>query len=434
MKRMTLAALSVTLLPLAGWGGTVVNAQEAALKVILDGKTLQFDVPPVAIQGTTLVPMRKIFEGLGATITSWDNATQTVTAVKHQTEIMYTIGETEALKNGREVTFSATPGRIVQGQTFVPLRFISESLGANVQYDAQTKTITILSGQSTKNWAATPELVSQYRLTLPHAAMMEKVPAWVSYLKQHQDANSIVFFGDSTTWGSYMGRLETASSIIQQTTGIQTFNFGVPGFTTTHMVPFMKYVMQDVNEPQVAIQLQYFWGDSKEYTGLKELLTASIPDYSTGLAALGMDMNQDDEYLKPSFADYTARDPEALARRIDELKPLFIPKSAMDPELEARLIELKNWIAARPDQLFYIYVPPYMLTEIEKNTCLSAPQLANYTKQMEALFKDMDNVRFRDFNQMDIEWKTTDFIDWIHRSAQGEKRFAELLQNWLTEG
>lgn len=114
----------------------------ATPQVILDGQTLSFDVPPVIENGSTLVPLRVIFEALGADV-QWDGNTQTVTASKSGTEIRLIIGGV-AYKNGQEVQLSV-PAKIIEGRTMVPLRFVSEALGCQVAWDGTTQIITITS-------------------------------------------------------------------------------------------------------------------------------------------------------------------------------------------------------------------------------------------------------------------------------------------------
>jgi hypothetical protein len=112
----------------------------AAPQVVLNGQELVFDVPPVIEQRRTLVPFRAIFEALGANV-SWDGSTQTVTAVKGDTEIKLTIGG-PAYKNGQPVTLDV-PAKIVNERTLVPLRFVSEVLGASVWWNDAAQTVTI---------------------------------------------------------------------------------------------------------------------------------------------------------------------------------------------------------------------------------------------------------------------------------------------------
>jgi beta-lactamase superfamily II metal-dependent hydrolase len=120
----------------------VTTAAYAAPKVILDGQQLSFDVPPAIENGCTLVPLRVIFEALGADV-QWNGSTQTVTASKSGTKIILIIGGS-AYKNSQEVKLSV-PAKIIEGRTMVPLRFISEALGCQVAWDGTTDTITITS-------------------------------------------------------------------------------------------------------------------------------------------------------------------------------------------------------------------------------------------------------------------------------------------------
>jgi endonuclease YncB( thermonuclease family) len=121
----------------------IVNANTSNPTVFLDGKKLEFDVPPTIIDGSTLVPLRKIFESLGATV-GWDDSTQTVTAVKKTTTIQYTVGHDFYYQNN-EVKTIPVAGQIVNGSTLVPLRFVGEALGTTVGWEGNTRTITISS-------------------------------------------------------------------------------------------------------------------------------------------------------------------------------------------------------------------------------------------------------------------------------------------------
>lgn len=109
--------------------------------VLLDGEKLDFDVEPVIENGRTLVPMRKIFESLGATV-YWNGNTMTATAVRGVNVITVTVDSTVMTKNGENV-YLDVPARLIDSRTLVPVRVIAESFGLDVSWDADTYTVTI---------------------------------------------------------------------------------------------------------------------------------------------------------------------------------------------------------------------------------------------------------------------------------------------------
>ena len=112
------------------------------IKVSLNGKRLDFyDSNPVIENARALVPMRVIFEALGARVT-WDAASETVNAVKEGTTVSLKIGDSKAYLNGEKVSLDASP-KIVNQRTLVPIRFIAESFNADVIWDDATRTVSI---------------------------------------------------------------------------------------------------------------------------------------------------------------------------------------------------------------------------------------------------------------------------------------------------
>ncbi|MFZ5651035.1 MAG: stalk domain-containing protein [Bacillota bacterium] len=119
-------------------------AQAAEVKVLLNGQELSMDVKPVIENGRTLAPLRAIFEALGAKV-DWDDKTGTVTAVRDSTSIKLVIDSATALKNDEEVKLDV-PAKIYNGRTLVPLRFVSEALGARVDWDEANREVLIAAG------------------------------------------------------------------------------------------------------------------------------------------------------------------------------------------------------------------------------------------------------------------------------------------------
>ncbi len=103
------------------------------ITVYFDGVELYFDCEPIIKNQRTMVPIRKIFEVLGATV-DWDKDTRTVIAKTNDKNIKVTIESDVAVVNGSDIQLEVSPF-IKDGTTLVPLRFISENLGADVKWD-----------------------------------------------------------------------------------------------------------------------------------------------------------------------------------------------------------------------------------------------------------------------------------------------------------
>jgi hypothetical protein len=110
----------------------------------VDGAPYALDAEPCinAESGRTLVPVRFVSEALGAEV-GWDPEAGRVTITDGGKEIILTLGSSAVLVNGAERTIDFAPTTLPNGRTFVPLRFVSENLGAEVAYEGNTGKITI---------------------------------------------------------------------------------------------------------------------------------------------------------------------------------------------------------------------------------------------------------------------------------------------------
>lgn len=114
------------------------------IRVMVDGEPVFFDQPPITVGGRVLVPLRGVFERLGALV-QWDPRTNSVAAVGGGNEVQLVIGSRRAAVNGSVVLLDV-PAMLVGGRILVPLRFIGEALGAAVDWDARARTVFIISG------------------------------------------------------------------------------------------------------------------------------------------------------------------------------------------------------------------------------------------------------------------------------------------------
>ena len=99
-------------------------------------KKFKFDTPPVIKGNRTLIPVRAITEGLGADL-SWDAINQQVTITDGTTTIVLTLGSNIAIVNGQEVSLDSSAS-IMNNRTYVPMRFIMETFKMKVTYDDGT--------------------------------------------------------------------------------------------------------------------------------------------------------------------------------------------------------------------------------------------------------------------------------------------------------
>lgn len=111
------------------------------IKIFIDGVELKSAQPPIAQGSRTLAPLRSIFQGLNAQV-NWNQKTQTITAYKGSNTIVLKIGSKAATVNGRSVTLDV-PAKAIKGNTVVPLRFIGESLGQDVRWNAASQSVII---------------------------------------------------------------------------------------------------------------------------------------------------------------------------------------------------------------------------------------------------------------------------------------------------
>ncbi len=116
------------------------------IAVELDNRRLQFDQPPLMLEGRLMVPLRGIFEALQADVL-YDAATRSIKATKGDTVVQLQLGSRTALING-QTSYLDVPANTIGGRTMVPLRFVSESLGAEVKWDGATQTVRLFSDGS----------------------------------------------------------------------------------------------------------------------------------------------------------------------------------------------------------------------------------------------------------------------------------------------
>lgn len=124
-------------------GLVIPAAAEAAepIQLMVEGEGIEPDVPPMIAEGRTLVPLRVISENLGAKVT-WLSETKKIEITKNGTMIELTPGSKRVTVNGRQGKMDVAP-MVKNGRTLVPIRYISEWLGASVGWDDKNRTVIV---------------------------------------------------------------------------------------------------------------------------------------------------------------------------------------------------------------------------------------------------------------------------------------------------
>ena len=117
------------------------------IKVTVDKKVISFESSPFVENNRVLTPLRETFEALGVEV-EWNDETKTVTCKKDGGIIELVLGESIASINGKNISLDVKP-QIINERNFVPLRFISETLGADVKWNAPKQTVVINKGSNT---------------------------------------------------------------------------------------------------------------------------------------------------------------------------------------------------------------------------------------------------------------------------------------------
>jgi spore coat protein H len=139
MKRFAIICVLGAIIGASAW------STPGGISVTIDGKKLSFSgQQPLMRGGRVLVPMRGIFEALGAQV-QWTPKTKLIVATKGNETVELRIGQKTASKNGSEVEID-TPPIVLKRSTMVPLRFVAETLRADVGWDEASQTVVITTG------------------------------------------------------------------------------------------------------------------------------------------------------------------------------------------------------------------------------------------------------------------------------------------------
>jgi N-acetylmuramoyl-L-alanine amidase len=131
------------------------NAQALTpIDLYLNGKKLTAEVAPRIVKDTAVVPVRIIAEELGAEV-KWEDATRKVSVVQNQVSINLQIDNEEATVNGASRKLEIPP-MIVEGSTMLPLRFVGENLGMHVTWDPRSQSVYLFKADANSSTSSVP--------------------------------------------------------------------------------------------------------------------------------------------------------------------------------------------------------------------------------------------------------------------------------------
>ncbi len=276
---------------------TLSASADESISVCLDGKLLNFDVPPQLTDDRTMVPMRAIFEALGATV-DWDEDTQTVLATKNTTTISMTIGEPTMIVNYTKKTLDTAPC-VISGRTLIPVRAISEELGTTVQWSQKNNMVVICSKNiyAYADYPDIPDFGKCYNRPVEFESATNGLKTFVyscyqgtsEYLDQIYDASALILgkytrevieeTEDNAITISYTKEGETEPkyyirSTWDYTTGNKIYTIGIPVDENAVILYSLDGRTINVLESEVSLYLNVGWY-------LEPFITLYAPDERT---------------------------------------------------------------------------------------------------------------------------------------------------------
>ncbi|GMX65914.1 hypothetical protein Elgi_51850 [Paenibacillus elgii] len=234
-----------------------INNEPQTIQVFIGGQMQAYAQEPVNWNGSTLVPLRAMFESLGAAV-EWESTTQTVTATREGKTIVLTIGSGIAYVNGVPVTLTA-PAQLINGSTMVPVRFVSEALGGVVEWNEASKSVIVFQNKpvipTTSESEKTPIEAGVQEPSEPSASspILQKISKGIT------GSSDIVFVIDVT------GSMGEVIDYVKET--VSSFVDSVPSGSNFAIVAYRDINFVDIYN----LDFEFF-----DFTNNKDLLKAQL--------------------------------------------------------------------------------------------------------------------------------------------------------------
>ncbi len=240
-KRLSYLALAIGF----AFSAAPLPVSAAPVTVEIDGGVVSFDQPPVEEAGRIFVPLRGVFERLGASVVY---ANGQINAQGNGRSIGLRIGSTAAVVNGSTVYMDVAPF-VVGARTLVPLRFIAQALGAAVNWSQSNQTVYINSGSGGPNGPPPATSFSLVRVNPENAARSNRPAIWATF-SEPVNPNSIRILLD--------GRDVSSQSYMSST----RFDFTPP-----YALPAGRHTVQTTGRTESGVGFNTGWAFTTGSTG-----------------------------------------------------------------------------------------------------------------------------------------------------------------------
>lgn len=230
--------------------GTLLTSSvfaQGSIKININGKNIQSDVAPIIQNARTMVPLRVISENLGVKV-QWNQGTKEVSLTNKDLNAKFKIGSTAYQVNGKDATTDTAP-MVYQDRTLVPIRVIAETLGKDVNWNNDTKTVTIsdIAGGK-KNATPTTTNTNQSKNTFEEA-----------YVKRVVDGDTAVLVINNKEFKLRMILVDTPESVHPKK-GLQYYGKEASDYTKTQLTGKTIYLQKDVSDTdRYGRLLRYVW-------------------------------------------------------------------------------------------------------------------------------------------------------------------------------
>jgi transglutaminase-like putative cysteine protease len=336
------------------------------VKVYIDGVQFQTNEDFYNFNGTTLVPMRAFFEKLGAKV-SWDTETQTVVADANGRIIELAINSKTAKINGEDKVLVVEP-KLINDTTYVPLRFIAESLMYEVDWDSTNKIISIIDTKTIKE---------QKQLKVYESSSFFKK----DYIKMEIINNEMISIKgrtdlEKTNWLFKIDSIDTKSSIIKEYKEIKSNNMYEDTFTLKDKLKEGEYKISIYFKDNYdSMFWGYYWDIPLKYED-GEIFFPISPVYENNyLEFMKNSVIEPENYLNITIKNESER------KQIEDLANEITKGAKSDYD---KLLEINDWVA---QNIYYDWdgyitgtygrTDAYGTLEARKSVCQGYAELTN---------------------------------------------------------